>query len=477
MKRTFIAWLLNLFKILFWIAYIGGAITFIVFAIIFITPIANDFSFTIVILAISAIGAVVLLILLNIAMRIIGDYRARKHNRLILKIKETLNKIFKKGPKQRTFDPLKPYLNQVEAIETASGSFSEENNKEITHALREMKAGAQLQKQVLYSLSAWKRTNGLLLIGWLNDPQQIPLLNEAFYTKDPGISYPAAIALARYDSKATYLALIMALEEGFVERNYVAAVMETANYRDKINVLMEKAPHLNIEARYWAAYLLGRTKDRRVLPTLKKLSTDKDADVRAMVATAFSWIPDRQYTEVIIKLLKDPVWFVKVQAARTAGIFREPELIANLSQLMHDKHFWVRNAGAIGLMKYGKEAVPDLEKLLKDKDRFARNKAAELLGDAGVTQEKVLDLSKSEEIQHLAENYLVEIGRAEAISIIWQETLLAKPSVQLKLLDVIEKIDTPKFKPLLTELEKTASKDVSNRAKSINKQFNKRRAA
>jgi HEAT repeat protein len=70
-------------------------------------------------------------------------------------------------------------------------------------------------------------------------------------------------------------------------------------------------------------------------------------------------------------LLNDPVWFVRLQAVRTLGNRRKREYAPEISSLVLDQKWQVRNAAAMSLTLLGEEAIDALLPLLQSKDRYA----------------------------------------------------------------------------------------------------------
>ncbi|TET53600.1 MAG: HEAT repeat domain-containing protein, partial [Actinobacteria bacterium] len=392
--RVFLKTIFSITKVTFWIVYILGAITAIVFAVLIGLYSTNVYTVAVLILALSAISAVLLLIIINFLIRIISGYFEKRRQSTKKRIRKLISKILKAKPKQRNWQSLMIYFKKMDSIESASRSLSKENAKELKKALRSMGATKIMEKQALYTLSTWTRMNAIRLLGWLKATQEIPLLNNALHNPDPSLSHPASLALAEYDSKSVFTALLVALEEGTLDRSYLTAVIEISKYSNRLSILLDRTPNLGPEARYWCVYLLGRSEEHRVLPLLAKLSKDENADVRAMVGRALGWIPDKKYSHILSTLLEDPVWFVRATSARAAGTIDDVGLIEKLVPLLLDKHFWVRQNSAMAIERYGQEALPHLKKLLKDKDRFARNKSAEILGKIGFVQNNIAKLSK-----------------------------------------------------------------------------------
>jgi HEAT repeat protein len=80
---------------------------------------------------------------------------------------------------------------------------------------------------------------------------------------------------------------------------------------------------------------------------------------------------------VLPPLLKDPVWFVRLQAVRTLGNQQKKENAQAMAALLLDEKWQVRNAAAIALTLLGEGAIDVFWTLLKSNDRYAKESVCE----------------------------------------------------------------------------------------------------
>lgn len=76
-------------------------------------------------------------------------------------------------------------------------------------------------------------------------------------------------------------------------------------------------------------------------------------------------------------LLSDPVWFVRLQAARALGNMRREETIDKLGDALLDSNWQVRNAAAMALTKFGNRSLHVFLGTLLYKDRYAKESICE----------------------------------------------------------------------------------------------------
>ena len=80
---------------------------------------------------------------------------------------------------------------------------------------------------------------------------------------------------------------------------------------------------------------------------------------------------------VLPPLLKDPVWFVRLQAVRTLGSQQQKENSQAIANLLLDEKWQVRNAAAMALTLLGEGAIDAFLTLLKSNDRYAKESVCE----------------------------------------------------------------------------------------------------
>jgi HEAT repeat protein len=137
--------------------------------------------------------------------------------------------------------------------------------------------------------------------------------------------------------------------------------------------------------RLWAATLLGRYRDVDGLERdLATLADDEDPRVRKAAVQSLGQIGDTFAGVIALRLLHDPVAFVRATAVRALGKLGRDDLAEDVAALLGDRDWWVRFAAKESLESMGAEIWPVLVRLLDDPDRFVRNGAAEVFQNLGV---------------------------------------------------------------------------------------------
>ena len=114
---------------------------------------------------------------------------------------------------------------------------------------------------------------------------------------------------------------------------------------------------------------------------------------------------------------------MRAHAARALGAQGRPELAALVATLLPDEQWWVRGAAKHALEQLGPEATRYVVPYLESADEFARNGAAEVLQNTGVTDRlasELVDHPESQPERRLLRS-IVDAGGNE-----YEEALIAR---------------------------------------------------
>ena len=81
--------------------------------------------------------------------------------------------------------------------------------------------------------------------------------------------------------------------------------------------------------------------------------------------------------DLILPLLQDPVWFVRLQAARALESLKYQKAVDELGALLLDPNWQVRNAAARALANIGNASLDVFLNILQDRDRYAKESICE----------------------------------------------------------------------------------------------------
>ncbi len=123
-----------------------------------------------------------------------------------------------------------------------------------------------------------------------------------------------------------------------------------------------------------------------------------DAEVRARAIRVFGRRAAEGVSrpELLIPLLQDPVWFVRLQAARAIENVKWEKAVDDLGVLLLDPNWQVRNAAARALAHIGNASLDVFLNILQDRDRYAKESICEEAERTYFTQWLIANLASSD---------------------------------------------------------------------------------
>ncbi len=415
-------------------------------------------------LALLTISLVVLMVAANIGQKLLNNSRAAYAAVYEERMSNAVQRIVTDPSDPTSRTALSRYAGDLETMRTIAETLSPEQRNTLINVLNELDAGREYAIELDSALSKWGQVRAALILGWLSSPQYISALRKAVAEPDEDVALAAAQALANLNSGEAYSALISALESGHPDRIRLVSLMEASPFSGNTKMFQDELAQSSGPVRYWIAYLLRKFPDPAHLDVLYKLTSDDDPNVRARATESLGEIGEASFGPVLSRLLSDSYWFVRAQAATAIGRCGLLELAPSLIPLLRDEHWWVRQDATLALKRLGRQVAPIIEPLLFDEDRFARNKAAEILVALGIVQNKITELRTSGPRFTGAVDFLVAIGRAEAINVLHEEIVRAEPRIKLALVEILELIGDPRSIPVLEALSNDPQPDIAQAA-------------
>jgi HEAT repeat protein len=273
--------------------------------------------------------------------------------------------------------------SNVEPAASSVGILDAEGRRDVTRLI-EKKGHVDYFIRMSGSRFKWRRARAIRVLGRLAPPRATPILLRAVYDADPDIRHFAASAVSRIRTPDAERVLMEMLGRGAEYLSYrIAAMFAEEGVADR-QALLGKLRSGDSSERRWAAEVLAGLKDYDAVPALLVLLEDEDADARAAGAKALGALGrERDAGRIGALLESDPVWFVRVQAARALGEILSPDSVALLCAGLRDESWWVRRRCLDSLAAFGEEALPALREVLRWEDRFARESAVEALERLG----------------------------------------------------------------------------------------------
>jgi len=114
---------------------------------------------------------------------------------------------------------------------------------------------------------------------------------------------------------------------------------------------------------------------------------DPEVRAKALRVMARNGIETGSYDfKVFSLLLNDPVWFVRLQAAKTIGKVKCEKFIEMLKKLALDERWQVRDAATLSLVELGDASLDTFLELLETPDRYAKESISEEIQRTGFVQ-------------------------------------------------------------------------------------------
>lgn len=191
-------------------------------------------------------------------------------------------------------------------------------------------------------------------------PEVLPLLEGALGSAQPVVAYAALDMLDIHGSQGAAEVLLRALEGGVLPASRIATHLE--HFRVDLSPLyVQRLERDAPESPYWLAYLLGKTRySERADAILASLLSDPAADVRKVALSSLAALHAPALQAHAERMLDDPVFFVRTQAARILAGFPNAEAVRALARRLADEHDAVQLTVKRSLVELGAVALEHL---------------------------------------------------------------------------------------------------------------------
>ena len=176
--------------------------------------------------------------------------------------------------------------------------------------------------------------------------------------------------------------------------------------------VLDRSDHLN--ARVWAAQILGRIGDSRATWPLVERLHDRAEQLRLAATNALAELRDGTAVPPLIGVvLRDPVAAVRAQAARALGELGDDRALPLLIASLGDPDYWMRFRALEAIEALAPADTTPIENALADANPEVRRRAVLALERMGKLEKPFGDLASDDDvITAEAERRLVAVGRA-----------------------------------------------------------------
>ena len=145
---------------------------------------------------------------------------------------------------------------------------------------------------------------------------------------------------------------------------------------------------------------------------LDQIAFDENPDVRARAAAVISYLADPRSTPVLLTLLEDGQWFVRLHAVRALAKRKFLSQAPQVARRLTDSHWMVREAAARALLVFGRVGSDALiEHFLSTEDRYSREQIADEIQRAGLVPALLAQYGAERDSSEPVIDMLVQLGK------------------------------------------------------------------
>lgn len=240
---------------------------------------------------------------------------------------------------------------------------------------------ADIRKKLL-SNNPWKKRIGAYQAGEFGFDEFSEILLKQLKTSDKELFYITSRALIKLGGKL-YIkqVLYQAVNEAKMEKNNILTLVELVE--EDINDILDQAmTQDNAFLNAIALEIYGQRQYMEAVFWIDKMISSPYKEVRIAslkAAEALGDIGDNEYINKILSLEFDQEWEVRAFLAKFLKKVKTDNSVEGLKRLMKDMNWFVRYNAANSLAEQGEKGIKALIDLLNSEDKFARDKAKEMI--------------------------------------------------------------------------------------------------
>lgn len=240
---------------------------------------------------------------------------------------------------------------------------------------------ADIRKKLL-SNNPWKKRIGAYQAGEFGFDEFSEILLKQLKTSDKELFYITSRALIKLGGKL-YIkqVLYQAVKEAKMEKNNILTLVELVE-EDINDILDEAMTQDNAFLNAIALEIYGQRQYMEAVFWIDKMISSPYKEVRIAslkAAEALGDIGDNEYINKILSLEFDQEWEVRAFLAKFLKKVKTDNSVEGLKRLMKDMNWFVRYNAANSLAEQGEKGIKALIDLLNSEDKFARDKAKEMI--------------------------------------------------------------------------------------------------
>ena len=358
---------------------------------------------TIIIIALLLIVALnILTIVATLATKALRSRKTRRENHLRDQIEPALYDYLVLGeisPVLRRASAKNPQILSAMIVELLTALRGTEHEKIVGLAGRLGLVERDFRN--LRSRNRWRKAQAAENLGHYGGVDSTASLSELLDDEDETVRAVAARALSRLGTCEAAEALAKRLTSA----SELTSLRMAENLErigplaiESLLELIESEEDEKRRGQVLAAQILGNLRVQEARTALcRAIQRPWNTDLRAQATLALGKIGDPEDVPMVLEATRDNSWPVRTQAANALGMIGETSAIPTLESLMEDQGWWVRFNASRALANMGTEGEKALARMLETPDRYARDRAAAVMENRGITRRMVTEMSGSDE--------------------------------------------------------------------------------
>jgi HEAT repeat protein len=261
------------------------------------------------------------------------------------------------------------------------GLLKNDKKKDLIELLDREKTIADIRKK-LKSKNRWARRIGAYEAGEFNISEVARELIDLIDGDDRQQTYIASSALLKVGGHS-YICRVLnrCLYEEMIEKSSMMYLIGTIE-EDIEGILLNLMDKDSLYLKSIALEACGKRHYSGAIPWIAESLGEPDKELRISAlkgALYFKDFPYGDYLEEFFRLKDDAEWEVRLFLAKNLKHIDGMKSIEVLKKLMGDKDWSVRSGSGQSLLQKGEKGIAALVDMLDSKDRFAREKAREII--------------------------------------------------------------------------------------------------
>jgi hypothetical protein len=188
---------------------------------------------------------------------------------------------------------------------------------------------------------------------------------------------------------------------------------------------------------------------------LEVLAFDENPDVRARCASVIAHLADARSTPVLLTLLEDVQWFVRMHTVRALARRKFLSQAPQVARRLTDSHWTVRESAARTLLVFGRVGSEQLaQHFLSTEDRYSREQIADEMQRAGLVPTLIAQYGAEREgASTRVIDLMVQMGKTSYL--IWAIENNPSPEVRKKFLVHFGEEPDPQIRQWVSQVAST----------------------